>query len=539
MQQNNPTRNNNSQDNHKDREGLIYVRVSSKKQELEGNGLDSQEKRCKEKLESLGITKYKTFSDVYSGGGDFMNRPAMRDLIRYSDIHYNKKFILIFDDLKRFARDTEFHLKLRTVLKDRNIIPICLNFNFNESPEGRFAETVLAAGSELERHQNKRQVIQKMKVRMEAGYWAFGSKKGYKIIRNPVHGKICVPDKKYSNLLKIALENFSKGIFQTKIDACKFLVENGFWNKNTPEKYICTFTKFLEDPFYAGFIEYEKWEISRRIGYHSPIISLETFELNKARLNKNSPIKKAKNTISDDFPLRGLIVCDKCNGHLSASWSKGRSKKYGFYFCQNNKCELYRKSFNSNLVYSRFLSTIEKIRLKENVSDLIDIVFDRVWKEEISYLKEIESGKRKKLSTLDKKISDLTEIIIKTKSETLKNTYENELEKASLELKEIRETINNNIDYDIPYQTALNKSKDFLKSPYNSWNKVDTEEKHRLYFFLFDEKLPYSQIEGYRTDKIPSIIKSFEEFVYTDSNDVDPSGFEPLTSGVQNRRSTK
>jgi DNA invertase Pin-like site-specific DNA recombinase len=120
----------------------------------------------------------KSFPDSFTGAGDFMKRPAMKALLAYVDANPHKKYVVIFDDLKRFARDVEFHIKLRAAFKARDVLLVCLNYNFDESPEGRFSETIMAAQAELERHQNRRQVIQKQKARLEAGYWTFGGKKG-------------------------------------------------------------------------------------------------------------------------------------------------------------------------------------------------------------------------------------------------------------------------------------------------------------------------------------------------------------------------
>jgi DNA invertase Pin-like site-specific DNA recombinase len=143
---------------------IIYCRVSSKKQEMEGHGLDSQETRCRKYAESKGYTVETVFRDTFSGGGDFMARPEMRALIAYLDAHPHKNYVIIFDDLKRLARDTVFHLKLRQEFGSRGAKVECPNFAFEDTPEGEFVETILAAQGQLERQQNKRQVIQKMKA---------------------------------------------------------------------------------------------------------------------------------------------------------------------------------------------------------------------------------------------------------------------------------------------------------------------------------------------------------------------------------------
>ncbi|ATG48828.1 hypothetical protein CEW89_15380 [Celeribacter ethanolicus] len=43
------------------------------------------------------------------------------------------------------------------------------------TPEGRFAETIFAAQGELEREHNRHQTLQKMRARIEKGYWVFSA----------------------------------------------------------------------------------------------------------------------------------------------------------------------------------------------------------------------------------------------------------------------------------------------------------------------------------------------------------------------------
>ncbi len=134
---------------------IIYCRVSSKRQSTEGHGLDSQEHRCREYAQSRGYEVIKAFRDSFSGGGDFMNRPAMSSLLNFLDKNPATNFVVIFDDLKRLARDTVFHLKLRREFDARKAKVECPNFTFEDTPEGSFIETILAAQGELERKQNQ------------------------------------------------------------------------------------------------------------------------------------------------------------------------------------------------------------------------------------------------------------------------------------------------------------------------------------------------------------------------------------------------
>lgn len=138
---------------------LIYCLVSDPKQETEGQGLTSQEHRCRQYAEARGYEVEKTFLESVSGGLDIMDRPAMRDLLRYLDKQRTsgKRCVVIFDDHKRFARDTEIHLRLRCEMDKRGARVEYLE----DTPEGTFIDTMLAAQSQLEREQIGRQAKEK------------------------------------------------------------------------------------------------------------------------------------------------------------------------------------------------------------------------------------------------------------------------------------------------------------------------------------------------------------------------------------------
>ena len=503
-------------------EGLIYPRVSSDRQKVEGHGLESQEERCRSELSRLGVPWVKTFPDSYSGGGDFMERPAMKEMLSYIDAHPHKKYLVIFDDLKRFARDTEFHFKLRKAFMVRDVSLKCLNYNFDDSPEGRFIETILAGQGQLEREQNKRQVIQKMKTRLESGYWTFGSKKGY-TRGDSSNGKIFEPNED-GKILAEALELFANRTLLRKIDVCKFLVERGFWKKQSPEKYIDKLTFILLDPFYCGDIEYKAWEVTRRKGKHEGIISSDTHERIQRILKKGDGIRRIRKNISSDFPLRGLLVCDHCGFHLNAAWTK---KVFPYYLCHTKNCPKYGKSIRRKDVEDKFVILLQNSTLKSEIGVLVEIVFSRAWNQEINIFKSLELNKIHERKVLEEKALQLTDAIFNSKSFPVKNIYEKQLEDVARKIEDITTISISNTDLSIPYRTALDKAMGLLKSPYSVWCNLEVYEQHRLFFFIFEEKLSYNQESGYRTEKSPNAIRLFEDFAGVNTHDVEMAGIEP------------
>ncbi|SMX32904.1 recombinase family protein [Octadecabacter ascidiaceicola] len=81
---------------------VIYARVSSVAQLKKGDGLASQESRCREYARYKGYEVLEVFSDNKSGGD--ADRPAMIALLAYLKAQ-KETCVVIIDDINRFARD--------------------------------------------------------------------------------------------------------------------------------------------------------------------------------------------------------------------------------------------------------------------------------------------------------------------------------------------------------------------------------------------------------------------------------------------------
>jgi len=200
---------------------VIYCRISSRTQ-ADGHGLEGQELRCRQHATAKGYEVAAVFPDTITGGGDYLKRPGMMALLRFIDAQPNERFIVVFDDLKRASRDTRAYLDLRDAFRDRGAIMDCLNMKLGDTPEDEFIETIMAAQGALERKQNGRQVAQKMKARMESGYWIHNPPIGYKYETIKPHGKLLVPVEPVASIIREAFEGYAIGRFQTQAEIKRF-----------------------------------------------------------------------------------------------------------------------------------------------------------------------------------------------------------------------------------------------------------------------------------------------------------------------------
>lgn len=507
---------------------IIYARVSSDRQKNEGHGLESQEHRCREYARNRGYVIEKVFQDSASGGGDFMKRPAMASLLNYLDSKPYQNFIVIFDDLKRFARDTIFHWKLKTELQARNAKVECLNFTFEDTPEGEFIETILAAQGQLERQQNKRQVIQKMNARLEKGYWAFYPPPGYKHIRNSVHGNLLTREEPSASIIQEALEGYASGRFREQKDVLDFLLKRGFYdNKSKGKKiYLEQVKRLLTRVLYAGYIEYPDWKVSRRKGHHLPLISLDTFEKIQNKLNGKAMVRTRKD-INLDFPLRGFATCLGCKQLLTASWSTGRNNKFPYYRCKTLNCSERNKSIKKEAIEKDFEEILNNINPREEILDYVkDRMIDK-WNKRIDDLSNHHKQKEFELKQIESQIEDVTQLIFKAKNETVRGVYEDKLEELANKKLGFQDRVSNSNVNEIDFETATNKVFEYLKNPYSKWLKGSLADKRLVLKLVFTEELGYNRENGFGTAVLSLPLRVFEIIHTSKTYDVEMAGIEP------------
>ena len=414
---------------------LIYCRVSSTKQRIEGSGLESQEQRCRAYAEENGYEVEAVFPDDVSGGGDFMQRPGMVALLSYIDAQKGKPYVVIFDDPKRFARDTEYHLKLRREFSKRGAIIECLNFNFEDTPEGKFIETIIAAQGELEREQNRRQVVQKMKARVENGFWVFRAPVGYRYVPAPHGGgKVLVLDETLAPVVQKALEGFAVGHFASQAEVQRFLERDPHFPKDRKDGSIrpMTISRLLKKAVYAGYVEAPKWDVSLRKGQHEPLISFETFQRIQENLSGRRRSPAARVDYNEDFPLRGFVECDCCGNAMTAAWSTGKYKRYPYYRCETRGCEAKSKSIPRAKLEAGFEEVLKSLQPAKGLFELAKAMIRDAWDMRLQIAQSDKAAIEKQICDVNKKIDGLLDRIVEAKSASVVSAFEARIDKLSV-----------------------------------------------------------------------------------------------------------
>ena len=136
----------------------IYIRVSSDDQARHGYSLDSQRLACRAKAEALGANDIVECADE-GVSGSILDRPGLtqlRNLVRSHAIQ-----LVVMYDPDRFARRLSHQLLVTEEIEKASVALEFINFDWQDTPEGKLFYSMRGAISEYER--------EKIRMRTMAG----------------------------------------------------------------------------------------------------------------------------------------------------------------------------------------------------------------------------------------------------------------------------------------------------------------------------------------------------------------------------------
>lgn len=513
------------------KKAVIYCRVSTKKQSREGNGLESQETRCREYASYKGHDVVKVFRDDMSGS--LLGRPGMNDMLAFVRKNRRDEVVVIIDDISRLARGLQAHLQLRAEIDRAGGTLESPSIEFGEDSDSILVEHLLASVSQHQRQKNGEQAKNRMRARMLAGYWVFYAPLGYRYQKSPSGGSILVPEEPMASAIREGLEGYASGRFSSQAEVKRFL-ENQAGFRLCRHGFLTNeqANRIMTRPIYAGYIESKVWGVSLRKGQHEGLISLETFQKIQEKLNGRPQIA-CRTDINQDFPLRGFVVCGDCGHPMTANWSKGRTAAYPYYICRHRGCEKFGKSVARGKVEQAFESMLRALRPSQELFDLVSHLCRLRWDKAVAAVKDEKATLKLKLAVVEKKIGGILERIIETESGTVISAYERkveELEREKLLLQEKTARCGTVArDYDATFRTAF----EFLSNPCYLWENGTFEDKIIVLKLTLDTPLEYDWNQGVRTAEFSLPFKALEGFSGSEKAMAETEEFDPICYCVE------
>ncbi len=508
---------------------VIYCRVSSIKQTTKGDGLGSQETRCREYATYKDYEVVETFSDDVSGG--LIDRPGIKRMLAFLRLNRRNPVVVIIDDISRLARGIEAHLQLRTAISEAGGLLESPSIEFGDDPDSRLVENLLACMSQHQRQKNAEQTKNRMRARTLNGYYVFHAPIGYHYETVRPHGKLLVRDEPIASILQEALEGYASGRFDTKYEVKRFLESFDVIPKDLPNGEIRhqRVADYLSRPLYAGYIEVPNWDVSLRKGHHEGLISMETYNKIQERLHQKRKAP-ARKDLNEDFPLRGFVLCGDCDEPMTACWSKGKKQKYPYYLCKTKGCESYRKSIPRADVEGQFEEILHHLTPSQSLYELMKAMMCDLWDQRVKGVEDARKAMRTEIKGIDQEVEKLSDRLVEAESSTVMSAFERKIRKLESRRVELAEKLSTDAKPLHTWEDLFEHAMEFLSNPWKLWRSDRYEDKRAVLKLTFADRLAWLRGEGFRTPNISMPFKALEDFCGGNLEMAHQRGFEPLAS---------
>lgn len=507
----------------KQKRAIIYCRVSTKEQVDEGNSLITQEKECKEYARKNGYEVASVFVEQ-GESAKTADRTQLQILLRYIADKKNKVNALIIYKLDRLSRNTDDYSQLRILFKKYGVEIKSVSEPFENTPTGRFMENMMANVAQFDNDVRAERCKGGMIEAVKEGRYVWMAPVGYENTR--IAGKANITPSQMAPLVRKAFELVAKHLSPTD-EIRQLLTKEGLALPNGKPVSKGYFYKMLRNKMYAGYI-LKFGECSK--GNFEPLVSLETFEQVQRVLKSKGWIVSDYKTDNPDFPLRRFAV-NMNNEKLTGSWSKGNGGRYAFYRFGNFRPYYQKAPFEKD-----FMDFMDTFALDSQNMEKLKRAIRKNW------TKRQEGGKQdsQRLRDQIKELTDRQGLLV---SKNLSGVINDVIAKQQLDLLD-NEILDAQVslsafeEKEVDVEEALAFSEAFLRTPSKIWVKSEFPTQLKLQWFQFPQGIVFDG-EKFGTKEISFVFKEKDTFSVSLSTGVDPSGLEPLASGVQNRCSTR
>lgn len=336
---------------------VIYCRVSTDKQEQDGESLEYQEEKCRKYAELHGIEVIMVLKEAKSGFIHYSLREQLtlaRQMIRDSLAD-----MIIVWDLRRFSRNFVHSAMIFEEIESVGAQIVSVSENIDNSLTGKLIRSILAWSAESEREKILEYANRHWQTRLEnnlpvatgrAPYgWQWKDKEKTQYVINKEEAAVRISifamlvDEDMS-VRGIANQLTEDGILPpAKSRGAK--VKNVGWCPSTVRKLltdqenigilrILKSTKVLTAK--GTEIRKPNQHMKAIQGGIPAIVPVEMYELAQMKLRNNRSDKSHLHRNPEDFLLKGHIFCKTCGYKMHGRYQRSRGYIYPYYVCINH-----------------------------------------------------------------------------------------------------------------------------------------------------------------------------------------------------------
>ncbi len=476
------------------KKAAIMARVSSDEQAA-GYSLGVQEEALIKYCERNGIEIVYKFREDYSAKN--FRRPAFTEFLKFAKENKGKFDHLLFTTWDRFSRNLLDSLEMIQRLKGYGVSPIAVEQPLDLTiPENKAMLSIYLTLPEIDNDRRSIKIRGGVRAALLAGRWPRQAPMGYLNARDENNKPIIIPGKDADHIRSI-FQGILKG--DSQADIRERLKKHGFSISRSNMSLL------LHNSVYAGLITVptEGNDPAKLInGLHERLVTEADFYKVQRILSAAVKRKNKPNTVSskEELPLRGSLLCSKCNQPLTGSASKSRNgSKHFYYHCNYCRKERYR----ADLVNEKVAKTIGAINFNQDVENL----YKAILKEKQSTMKPKATESRE---SLNKKLSDVEGRLVKIQNFIVDGAitvedYKSMRERYTNERDEIVQKMSDGTQGDAQLKKKLSLCLTSLKSLDRLYVQANVHDKKRILGSIFPGKLIFDG-EKCRTGELNEVI---------------------------------
>jgi site-specific DNA recombinase len=476
---------------------VTYSRVSTDEQAKNGYSLQYQEEVLEKYCTAQGIQVLRHFQDDHSA--KTFNRPKFNQLLEYLKTHKRSVDYVLFLKWDRFSRNATDSFNMIRQLTEWGIEPQAVQQPLDLSiPQNKLMLAFYLMEPEVNndvRSLATKEGLRKLKL---LGGWVVQPPMGYQAKRTET-GLPTMEPNKLAPLIREAFQLIADGTSQKEVR--EMMRKKGRpVNKNH-------FLVLLKHRCYIGqiFVDEHKNEPAKWVkGLHEPLVSEELFNMVQRRLATNGSAKGKHLKLSEDLPLRGHLLCNRCGNKLTGSASRGRlGGKYYYYHCQYG-C---KERFPSQEVNEAFESHLRRLKPKPEIVELYKAILEDIFSEKAGSGEDRIKEVKKEVSELREKLLRADELFVDGKLPAdryteFTDTFRRKLHQHEQELEELQA-----IDTD--YKVYIDQGFLLVNHIDSYFQFATLEAKSKLVGSIYPHQMIYVGNGQYRTPSPNQVIALF------------------------------
>jgi site-specific DNA recombinase len=467
------------------KKGVLYVRVSSVRQEEEGWSSDAQVKLLRDYAQKHGIEIVREFREVESAKTagrkkfgemiDFLTKQKISN----SQVPVN---IVLAEKVDRLSRNYRDMGMIQDLLKSIGLQVHALREGkvlTKDSPSQdklTFGLNIVLASYYIDNlvEQSKKGMLEKA----AQGYFPTRTPLGYCNFETPEKRKIIVPDSEYGPYIQRMFELFATGDYSLTTVTDQLYAE-GLRNKRGGKIHKSGIQILINNPIYYGAFRYGGKVYEN--GKHDALISKALFLKVQSILTGHFPRRTTFRKKGWSWAFQGLIKCGHCGCALSGEAKK--AGKYIYYHCTGNKGKCPEPYVREEVIDRQYSESISSIQLDNGAVEYVVKTLKASHKDKIEF-------QRRSLDTLNSRYEALGLAINRNYDAHVEGhvdqaTFLRKRDSLVLEQSEILDKIKAHQVADESYMNNGVKVLELAKNASRLYVQATKEEKRALLGFVY------------------------------------------------------